>query len=130
MTTARHAARERALTLLYEAEQRSVGIDVVMSDLAVDPDRYALDLVAAVSDNKESIDGLIRGAAQGWSLERMPVVDRAVLRLAVAELMTRPDTPTAVVIDEAVQLAKDYSTADSGRFVNGVLATISRSLES
>ena len=70
------------------------------------------------------IDQLIDEAAIGWHLDRMAVVDRTVLRLAVAELLEFPDSPTAVVLDEAVELASVYSTDESGRFVNGVLATV------
>ena len=71
---------------------------------------------------------MISENAKGWPLDRMPALDRAILRLAIWELTDRPDVPTAVVIDEAVELAKRFSTDDSGRFVNGVLATIARSV--
>ena len=70
------------------------------------------------------IDDLISGHAIGWTVDRMPVVDRALLRMATFELMARPDVPTGVVISEAVELATQYSTDESGRFVNGMLATI------
>jgi len=73
-------------------------------------------------------DALIAGAAIGWELDRMAVVDRNVLRLAVAELLECPDVPTAVILNEAVELASAYSTDDSGRFVNGVLATLAEQL--
>jgi N utilization substance protein B len=80
--------------------------------------------VRAVETRGPEIDALIGGAAIGWDLERMAVVDRNVLRLAVAELLECPDVPTAVILNEAVELASAYSTDDSGRFVNGVLATL------
>ncbi len=73
---------------------------------------------------RDDIDATIRRFARGWSLERMPVVDRAVLRMAIYELLHRPDVPTGAVISEAVELAKRYSTDDSGRFVNGMLSNI------
>ena len=73
---------------------------------------------------RTEIDALIADAAIGWELDRMAVVDRNVLRLAVAELLECPDVPTAVILNEAVELASAYSTDDSGRFVNGVLATL------
>ena len=73
---------------------------------------------------RTEIDALIGDAAIGWDLDRMAVVDRNVLRLAVAELLACPDVPTAVILNEAVELASAYSTDDSGRFVNGVLATL------
>jgi N utilization substance protein B len=75
-------------------------------------------------ETKEEADRRISGASVGWPLERMAVVDRIVLRMAVAEVLDPDGPPTAVVIDEAVELAKEYSTDESGRFVNGVLSTI------
>ena len=102
-----------------------VDTDEVVAALAVPPDTYAASLVAAVSDRRSEIDALVDGAAIGWDLDRMAVVDRNVLRLAVAELLTEPDVPTAVVLNEAVELASAFSTDDSGRFVNGVLAALS-----
>ena len=83
----------------------------------------------AVATRAEA-DRRIAGASVGWPLERMAVIDRIVLRLAVAELLDPDGPPTAVVIDEAVELAKAYSTDESGRFVNGILATIAGELES
>ncbi|MGH9079870.1 MAG: transcription antitermination factor NusB [Acidimicrobiales bacterium] len=122
--TSRHQARERALTLLYEAELKGEPVSVVVDGLAVAPDAYAAVLVQAVEDGQAEIDALVGQAAIGWDLERMAVVDRNVLRLALAELLRSPDVPTAVILDEAVELAAAYSTDDSGRFVNGVLATL------
>ncbi len=120
----RHQARERSLTLLYEAELKGEPVSQVVNGLAVAPDPYAAALVRTVEDRRAEIDGLIGGAAIGWEVARMAVVDRNVLRLAVAELLGPPDVPTAVILDEAVELAAAYSTDDSGRFVNGVLATL------
>jgi N utilization substance protein B len=128
LSAQRHAARERALTLLYEAEQRSVSVDDVLAELPLEPDEYAVTLAQAVTTDQPSLDELIGGTAKGWSIVRMPVIDRTVLRLALAELTTQPDVPIAVIIDEAVELAKEYSTADSARFVNGVLATLAPTL--
>ena len=120
----RHQARERALALLYEAEIKRLGPDEVLDALAVPPDPYAEALVRGVAGDTGRIDALLSGAAIGWELGRMPALDRAVLRLAIFELLDRPEVPAAVVIDEAVELAKQYSTEESGRFVNGVLATV------
>jgi transcription antitermination factor NusB len=122
----RHDARERALGLLYEAQAKGVPADDVIAALPVPPDEYAAELAAGVAAHEPAIDGLLGGAARGWTVERMPVVDRTVLRMAVFELLHQPDVPTAVVIDEAVELAKQFSTDDSGRFVNGVLGRIAR----
>jgi N utilization substance protein B len=124
----RHFARERALGLLYEAELKASSPTEVVADLAVKPDAYVLVLLAAVEDRNDEIDALISGAAIGWDLDRMAVVDRNVLRLAVAELLVSDDVPTAVILNEAVELASGYSTDDSGRFVNGLLATVARQI--
>jgi len=122
--TPRHQARERALTLLYEAELKARPAAEVLSELAVPPDGYTAWLVHTVAERGAEIDSLVGEAAIGWDLERMAVVDRNVLRLAVAELLDSPEVPTPVVLNEAVELASAYSTDDSGRFVNGVLATL------
>ena len=124
----RHQARERALTLLYEAELKGEPVSHVVDGLAVAPDPYAAALVRTVGGRRAEIDSLIGRAAIGWEVARMAVVDRNVLRLAVAELLGSPDVPTAVILDEAVELAAAYSTDDSGRFVNGVLATLAAEL--
>ena len=120
----RHQARERALTLLYEAELKGTTPAVVLGELPVAPDDYTIMLVRTVEARGSEIDGMVDGAAIDWDIERMAVVDRNVLRVAVAELLERPEVPTAVILNEAVELASAYSTDDSGRFVNGVLATL------
>ncbi|HVT78919.1 MAG TPA: transcription antitermination factor NusB [Acidimicrobiales bacterium] len=121
-------ARERALELLYEADAKSAPVDDVLAALPVAPDPYAVDIVTGVSEHRAEIDAVIKRLAPDWPVERMPAVDRAVLRVGVYELTQRPDVPTAVVLDEAVALAKRYSTEESGRFVNGVLAAAAREL--
>jgi transcription antitermination protein NusB len=120
----RHQARERALTLLYEAELKGKPPSEVVEELLMAPDAYTAMLVRVVESRGAEVDGLVDAAAIDWDLDRMAVVDRNVLRLAVAELLECPDVPTAVVLNEAVELASAYSTDDSGRFVNGVLATL------
>jgi N utilization substance protein B len=109
---------------LYEADAKELSVGDVLAALPVRPDDLAVLLVEGVAARRGEIDGLLAEHARGWTLERMPVIDRTVLQVAVFELMARPDVPTAVVIDEAVELAKRFSTDDSGRFVNGMLATI------
>lgn len=116
------------MSLLYEAELKGESPVSVVTSLAVPPDPFVVDLVTAVERRQAEIDPMVDGAAIGWDLDRMAVVDRNVLRLAVAELLDFPDTPTAVVLNEAVELATGYSTDESGRFVNGVLATLAREL--
>ena len=100
----------------------------VLADLPVPADAFVCDLVAGVADHRARIDELIGRFAIDWALERMPAVDRAVLRLAAYELGWEPEVPSAVVISEAVELAKMYSTKDSGRFVNGLLSRIAEEL--
>ncbi|HWE70949.1 MAG TPA: transcription antitermination factor NusB [Acidimicrobiales bacterium] len=124
----RHQARERALSLLYEAELKGDRPSVILAALMVPPDPYTIELLTVAEDRKAEIDGLIDAAAIGWDLDRMAVVDRNVLRLAVAELLQSDEVPTAVILNEAVELASGYSTDDSGRFVNGVLATLATRL--
>lgn len=120
----RSDARERALNLMYEAHSKSISIDDVIDAQVVAPDELTDLLVRGTARTLERADALIADKAKGWTLQRMPVLDLAVMRLATFELMERADVPTAVVLAEAVALAKRYSTDDSGRFVNGVLAAI------
>ena len=120
----RSDARERALILLYEAESKSIAPTDVIENQVLGPDELTRQLVGGVEARGREIDDLIAANAKGWTLQRMPTIDRNVLRIATFELLGRPDVPIAVVIDEAVELAKRFSTDDSGRFVNGVLAAI------
>lgn len=124
LPVARREARERALSLLYEAETKELGPAAVLVDLPVPPDAFTADIVEGVGARLEEIDALIAGHAIGWALDRMPAVDRAVLRMGTYELLAHADVPTAVVLSEAVELAAGYSTDESGRFVNGVLSSI------
>ena len=120
----RHQSRERALTLLYEADLKGERPDVILADLPLAPDPYVATLLSEAGARRVEIDTLVGEAAIGWDLDRMAVVDRNVLRLATAELLACDDVPTAVILNEAVELASSFSTDDSGRFVNGVLATV------
>jgi len=120
----RRQARELALSLLYEADTKDAAPADVLAEFPIDPDPFAADLVSGVGEHQDEIDELIRRFAKDWTLERMPVVDRNVLRVGVYELLQRPDVPTAAVISEAVELAGRYSTEESGRFVNGMLGRI------
>jgi N utilization substance protein B len=120
----RHQQRERALSLLYEAELKKESPLAVADALPVPPDPYVRTLLEHVVQSREEADRRIAAASVGWPLERMAVIDRLVLRLAVAELLDPDGPPLAVVIDEAVELVKVYSTDESGAFVNGILSTI------
>ena len=120
----RREARERALSLLYEAESKDELPSEVLASLPVAPDPFATDLVTGVQDRLPEIDGIVARHSIGWAMDRMPALDRAILRMATYELLARADVPTAVVLSEAVELAGSYSTDESGRFVNGVLSAI------
>ncbi len=119
--------------MLFQAEVRAEPLAEIVAAEAnravAEPDRmaswlYAREIVDGVADHLDEIDELIASYSQGWSIDRMPNVDRSVLRIASWEILHNPDMPVAVAIDEAVELAKEYSTEDSGRFVNGVLSKI------
>ncbi|MFE5030142.1 transcription antitermination factor NusB [Streptomyces sp. NPDC056656] len=127
---ARNTARKRAFQILFEADQRGVDVQTVLadwirhsrSDTRQPPvSEYTMELVEGYAGKTVRIDELISQYAVGWTLDRMPVVDRNILRLGAYELVWVDDTPDAVVLDEAVQLAKEFSTDDSPAFVNGLL---------
>jgi N utilization substance protein B len=120
----RREARERALSLLYEADAKGVSAADVVKDLPLEPDPFAADLVIGVCDHQRELDELIERFAIDWAIDRMPVIDRTVLRMGTYELRHRDDVPTGVILSEAVELAKRYSTEESGRFVNGVLGAV------
>lgn len=120
----RREARERAIELLYESYAKGIDPEEVLAALVVRPEPYAEELVLGVARRGAELDELIQRFAKGWTLDRMPVLDRTVLRVAIYELVAAEEPPVGVVISEAVELAKRYSTDDSGRFVNGVLASV------
>jgi N utilization substance protein B len=125
---ARSKARKRALDVLFEAEVRGTPVlDLLAERITLgDPpvSEYAADLVRGVAANRDRIDSLIAEHAEGWTLDRMPAVDRNVLRIGVYELLWASDIPEAVAISEAVALAHDLSTDASPAFVNGILARL------
>lgn len=98
----------------------------LLATLPLRPNAYAVAAIEGVASQQERIDGLIVDHAHGWSLTRLPSVDRAILRLAVWELIAQPSVPAAVIIDEAVELAKEYSTEKSSSYVNAVLDAVAR----
>jgi N utilization substance protein B len=129
VTGARRKARKRAVDILYEADIRSIDPVTMLADRVGAPglppvNDYTITLVEGVAAHRARIDDVLSEHSEGWSLPRMPAVDRAVLRLGLYELLWAPDVPDAVVIDEAVELAKTLSTDDSPRFVNGILGRI------
>lgn len=130
---ARHKARRRAVDLLFEAEARDVDpadlvserLDLSGRDEQVAPvNPYTRILVEGVADDLDRVDGTIESYLQDWTLDRLPAVDRAILRVAVWELFHANEVPPVVAVDEAVELAKELSTDDSPSFVNGVLGRI------
>ena len=128
--SARSKARKRAVDVLYESDARGVPATTTLAEriaLADPPvNEYTVTLVEGIEANRARIDEILGEYAEGWTIPRMPGVDRAVLRLGVYELLWREDVPDAVTIDEAVELAKSLSTDESPRFVNGVLARVLR----
>jgi len=136
----RHRAREAALQILYQWEIGKVDIERAVETFfsrqwpdegppADDLRSFASTLARGAVANLASIDPLIAATAERWRPERMAVVDRLILRLAVNELMTDSETPSAVVIDEALELARTFSTEDAVKFINGMLDTIRKKIE-
>ena len=127
---ARSKARKRALDILFECEVRGTPLGETLDDrvLANEPpvNAYTVTLIRGVIEHQARIDEVISTYAQGWSLERMPTVDRNVLRLGVLEVLFLDDTPDAVAVSEAMNLVRDLSTDESPNFVNGVLGNIVR----
>ncbi|MBO0837421.1 MAG: transcription antitermination factor NusB [Actinobacteria bacterium] len=125
---ARSKARKRALDILFEAEARSVPVLGLLAERteAADPpvSEYAAELVRGVQEHAGQIDELLSAHSQGWTLERMPAVDRNILRIGTYELLWQDQVPDAVAISEAVALAGELSTDDSPAFVNGLLGRL------
>ncbi len=129
--TSRRDARERAMELLYEARTKNETVATIVAGLPVAPDLYAESIAQGAGDpaNEASAMDLIRRfARKDWPVDRLPTLDVILLRLAIEELQHQLDVPKAVIIDEAVELAKLFSTEDSGRFINGMLTSISDDL--
>ncbi|HEX6336565.1 MAG TPA: transcription antitermination factor NusB [Jiangellaceae bacterium] len=125
---ARSKARKRALDILFEAEMQGVQVSATLARrlASADPplNEYTVTLVEGIIAHRERIDELLSTYAVGWTLDRMPAVDRNVLRIGVFEIVYRDDVPDAVAISEAVNLVRDLSTDDSPGFVNGLLGRI------
>ncbi len=127
---ARTKARKRAADILFEAEQRDVDALGLLRDRVERPlvespvPQYSVDVVEGVIAHRDRIDELLETYSNGWTLERMPAVDRALLRIGVWEILWNEEVPDAVAIDEAVDLAAELSTDDSPSFVNGLLGRI------
>lgn len=131
----RHRARMQALQMLYQREITGVSTQRIVSEESYStedgvPDEYARSLAHGVEEHLREIDGLLGQVSEHWSVSRMPVVDRNILRLATYELLWVPEVPPSVAINEAVELAKVYGGEDSSKFVNGVLGRIAEHRES
>lgn len=134
----RRVARRLALDVLYEADIKDLlpievyrarsssgwGMDEEIGEPNADAVAYARMIVAGVQEHQADLDHLISRYADHWAIDRMPVIDRTLVRMALYELLWGDDVPIAVAINEAVELAKSFSTDDSGRFVNGLLGRI------
>lgn len=127
---ARSKARKRAVDLIYEADLRgddpvtTLAERIALADPPVND--YTVELIEGISEHRAAIDQLLSDYSEGWTLDRMPGVDRAVLRVGLYELLWAADVPDAVAIDEAVELAKLLSTDESPKFVNGILGRVLR----
>jgi N utilization substance protein B len=137
--SARTKARKRALDLLYGADLREISLNSALAMEAAraarEPARaaswdYARQIVTGIAEHGDEIDELIDTYSKGWSIDRMPVLDRAILRIGIWELLFNDEVPAGVAISEAVEAAKTLSTEDSGGFVNGLLARIAKTRES
>lgn len=132
---ARHKAREYALQMLYQAEASGAPIADVLSlfwtdrDVPAEVRAFAERLASGTAAARTSIDALLSKSLENWRLERLALVDRNVLRLAVYEFLHEPETPPVVVIDEAIEVAKRFGGEDSGQFVNGILDSLRKKLE-
>ena len=127
---ARTKARKRALDIVFECEARDILLNDLLDEriLANDPpvNEFTVVLIRGLAENINRIDDLLENYSEGWSLDRMPAVDRNVLRLAVFEILYVDDVPDAVAVSEALNLVRDLSTDESPTFVNGVLGNIVR----
>lgn len=131
--SARTKARKRAVDAVFAADLRKISPLSLLNDVAeLASDRqnqeaifgYARQIVQGIVDEHDEIDDLLETYSQGWALDRMPNLDRAILRVAVWEIIYNVDVPDAVAVNEAVELAKELSTEDSGSFINGLLSRI------
>ena len=119
----RTKARQRAVESLFEAEQRGV-LSTEIFERNPDVNDYAIELAGLVELHMDRIDEVISTYSLDWPLERMPAVDRAIVRVAIAELLWRPEVDSGVAVSEAVEIAATLSTPESGKFINGVLGQI------
>jgi N utilization substance protein B len=133
--SARTKARKRAIDLLYGADVREISLNEALATEAAraeaQPDReaswrYAREIVVGITEHGDEIDELIETYSQGWTIDRMPTLDRAIVRMGIWEIMFNDEVPESVAVSEAVKLASELSTDDSAGFVNGLLGRIAQ----
>lgn len=124
----RAEARKRAVEIIYEAKSRSQSIDSIVKSLVDSPDEFLLQLLDSYSKNESKSKDLIVEKSRGWDINRMPVLDVIIIQLAIGEMIDRLN-PSPAIISQAVELASQYSTDDSSRFVNGILSSVENDLE-
>jgi N utilization substance protein B len=133
--SARTKARKRAVDLLYGADLREISLNEAIAVEAARADaqpdreaswRYAREIVVGITEHGDEIDELIETYSQGWTIDRMPTLDRAIVRIGIWEIMFNDDVPDSVAVSEAVKLASELSTDDSAGFVNGLLGRITQ----
>jgi N utilization substance protein B len=130
--TSRRRARRQAIDVLYQADVTGRDSQLALAEWHMagrEIDPFAEELLEGVTANRAQIDDVLSAHSEHWTLDRMASLDRTILRLAVFELVHRPDVPAAVAISEAVEIAKELSTEDSGRFVNGILGKVAAELD-
>lgn len=126
--SARTKARKRALDAIFQADLNNKPITEIQDESDVEDKKYSDILINGIKENQAQIDSLISDSLTNWTIDRIPRVDKNILRVAVYELLFQKDVPVNVVISEAVKLAEDLSTDDSASFVNGTLANISKKI--
>jgi len=128
LTVSRRVARELAIKGAYAIEMRSCGVEEVLVDPLVNegmtPPPFTIDLLRVMEGRRDELDDIIRSKIERWEFHRVAIVDKLILRMATAEMYFLPDIPPKVSINEAIEVAKKYSTESSGRFINGVLDAI------
>ncbi len=124
MSVVKTQSRERAVLLLFEADSKTVNVEEILSSLDVEPEKYVLEILHAYKVESTKVEELIDEHTKGWKKERLPAFDRAVLRMAISELVRSAEIPVGTIISESVTLCENYSTPESPKFINGVLSTI------
>ena len=126
----RRIERERVLSLLYEAEMKDLSVAQIIGDLSVPPEPFVIETATGVDGERQELDDVVDRYAIAWKTDRMASIDRSILRIGAWELKNRPELPVAVVISEGIELAKRFSTEESGKFVNGILAAMADDIRS